>query len=497
MLDRGAREKQGESRRRSHGKHRCPSGGMDQTRPMTSEGAATRSGPWSRGRRRLTAGMLLIITLVALEALSVATILPVVSRHLGDLRLYGWVFSAYFLTNLVGSVIGGNLADRRGLSTPLLGGLLLFGTGLLIGGLAPDMAVLVFGRAVQGLGGGSVAASAYVAVGRGYDEADRPRMLALFSSAWVVPGLVGPVLAALVTDAVGWRWVFLGLLPVIVASALLAAPALRKVPRPPATAVPGLPIVPALGAAAGAGAVLSGLTLAQPLGTGALIAVGLAVAIPSLVRLTPPGTLRAKTGLPVTVLSRGLLTFAFFSGDAYMPFLLTNLRHQPTFVAGLTLTASTMTWTVGAWVQERRIRRIGPRRLVGVGQAAVVVGLGGLAVCLIPEVPPWVAVPAWGLAAFGMGLAYSPVSLTALDLAPPGREGWATSAVQLNDVLGTALGAGVAGAAVALGQRLGDVHLGLLTALGVAAMVGLAGVAASRRVPSTLGGDEPALDHLQ
>lgn len=464
---------------------------------MTPKEAATRSGPWSRGRRRLTAGMLLIVTLVALEALSVATILPVVSRHLGDLRLYGWVFSAYFLTNLVGSVIGGSLADRRGLSTPLLGGLLLFGIGLLIGGLAPDMSVLVFGRAVQGLGGGSVFASAYVAVGRGYAETERPRMLALFSSAWVVPGLVGPVLAALVTDAVGWRWVFLGLLPVIAASALLAAPALRRVPRPPATAVPGLPIVPALGAAAGAGAVLSGLTFAQPLATGVLIAAGLAVAIPSLVRLTPPGTLRARAGLPAAVLSRGLLTFGFFSGDAYMPFLLTNLRHQPTFFAGLTLTASTMTWTVGAWVQERRVRGIGPRRLVGAGQAAVVAGLGGLAACLLPEIPPWVAVPAWALAAFGMGLAYSPVSLTALDLAPAGREGWATSAVQLNDVLGTALGAGVAGAAVALGQRLGDVRLGLLAALAVAATVGLAGVTVSSRVPATLGSAKPALDHLQ
>ncbi|MBO0747098.1 MAG: hypothetical protein J2O47_02040, partial [Acidimicrobiaceae bacterium] len=122
-------------------------------------------------------------------------------------------------------------------------------------------------------------------------------------------------------------------------------------------------------------------------------------------------------------------------------------------------------------------------------------GLGGLAACLVPAVPPWVAVLAWGLAAFGMGLAYSPLSLTALDLAPPGREGWATSAVQLNDVLGTGLGAGVAGAAVALGQRLGDVRLGLLDALAVAAAVGMAGVAASRGVPSTLRGDTGKFHH--
>jgi MFS family permease len=459
--------------------------------PTAAIPAAIAAGIWSPGRRRLTAGLILTVTLVALEALSVATILPVVSRHLGDLRLYGWVFSAFFLANLVGSVIGGNLADRRALPVPLLGGLLLFGAGLLIGGTAPDMPVLVFGRAVQGLGGGSVVASAYVAVGRGYADHERPRMFAIFSTAWVLPGLVGPVLAALVTDAFGWRWVFLGLLPLIVASATLAAPAVRSVPTPSVTDARKLPIIPAIGAAAGAGAILSGLTLARPLATGVLVAAGLLVAIPSLVRLTPPGTLRARRGLPVTVLSRGVLTFAFFSGDAYMPYLLTTLRHQPTAFAGFTLTASTLTWTLGAWVQERTVRRSGPRRLIGTGQVIVVVALGGLAACILPAVPPWVVLPAWSLGAFGMGLAYSTVALTALDLAPAGREGWATSAVQMNDVLGTALGAGVAGAAVALGQRLGDVRLGLAAALAVAGIVGVAGVGASRRLPSTLGGDRP------
>jgi MFS family permease len=88
----------------------------------------------------------LAVTFVAFEALAVATILPLVGRHLGDVRLYGWVFSAFLLASLIGIVVAGTLADRVPLGQPMLAGLALFALGLVIGGTAPTMAVLVAGR---------------------------------------------------------------------------------------------------------------------------------------------------------------------------------------------------------------------------------------------------------------------------------------------------------------------------------------------------------------
>ena len=67
------------------------------------------------------------------------------------------------------------------------------------------MPALIGGRALQGIGGGGIGSVAYVAVGRGYPEGAKPRMLALLSTAWVVPGLIGPALAGLVVEGVGWR----------------------------------------------------------------------------------------------------------------------------------------------------------------------------------------------------------------------------------------------------------------------------------------------------
>ncbi|HEY6501163.1 MAG TPA: MFS transporter [Streptosporangiaceae bacterium] len=461
-----------------------------QTPPEPPPGGT--GGIWTPERRPLTVGLVLAVTLVAFEALAIATVLPVVSRDLGDLRLYGWVFSAFMLSSLIGIVVAGTLADRVPLSRPMLGGLGLFAAGLVIGGTAPTMAVLVAGRAVQGLGAGVVPAVAYVAISRGYPDGCRPRMFAVLSTAWVIPGLIGPAIAALVATAVGWRWVFLGLLPLVVVAGLLAVFALRRVPRPTAAGHPELPYLPVLGVVAGAGVALASISSGRlPLLIAGTLLGGLALVL-SLRRLTPPGTLVARSGLPATILGRGLLTCSFFAGDAYVPYAITTVRHAPTGLGALALTAATMTWTAGAWVQARWINRLGPRRLVRLGEVLVFAGLVLMAVTLLPSVPPALGVVAWAIAGFGMGQAYAPLSVTTLDRAGPGQEGRATSGLQLLDVLGQAVGTGVGGAIVA-GSADGIGHrAGVALAFGFALVVSMVSLLAGARLPTRLLGREAA-----
>src|ERR1700722_10527355 len=95
--------------------------------------ASPAGGIWTPAQRPLTVGLVLAVTVVAFEALAVATILPVVGRQLGDIRLYGWVFSAFLLASLIGIVVGGTLAGRAPLGRPMLAGLALFTLGLVIG----------------------------------------------------------------------------------------------------------------------------------------------------------------------------------------------------------------------------------------------------------------------------------------------------------------------------------------------------------------------------
>ncbi|TMA78025.1 MAG: MFS transporter, partial [Deltaproteobacteria bacterium] len=140
-------------------------------------------------QRSLTAGLLLTVVCVAFEGLAVTTVMPTAVRELGGLMSYGWAFSAFMLTNVVGIAVAGERIDRHGPRGPLAAGLALFALGLLGGGAAPSMAALIAARAVQGFGAGELSAVIYACVARCYPADQQPRMLALLSTAWVVPGL--------------------------------------------------------------------------------------------------------------------------------------------------------------------------------------------------------------------------------------------------------------------------------------------------------------------
>jgi MFS family permease len=149
-------------------------------------------GLWAPQRRALTTGLVLTVTFIASEALAVVTVMPVVVRDLGGLRWYGWAFSGFFLGSVIGIVVAGREADRRGPAVPFVGGVLLFGSGLAVAGLAPSMAVLVAGRVLQGLGAGAVPSVAYASIGRSLPGPLQARMMAILSTAWVAPGPVRP-----------------------------------------------------------------------------------------------------------------------------------------------------------------------------------------------------------------------------------------------------------------------------------------------------------------
>ncbi|GHH83081.1 MFS transporter [Kitasatospora indigofera] len=398
--------------------------------------------------RALTLGIVSVVLLLAFEATAVNTAMPVAARQLDGIALYAFAFSGYFTTTLFALVVSGQWCDRSGPLRPLFTGIAVFAAGLVVAGTAPGMWTFVAGRAVQGLGGGLVIVALYVVVGRAYPERLRPAVFAAFSSAWVLPSIVGPVVSGAVTQHLGWRWVFLAVPVLVLLPLAVMGPALRRSEKeqPAATGEPfdrrrsGLAAMAALGAGllqyAGQRLDLLGLLPAV---------AGAALLLPAVLRLLPPGTLRAARGLPTVILLRGVAAGAFFAAEAFIPLMMVTQRGLSPTLAGLTLTSGGLSWALGSWLQGRPGAEKYRDAMIRSGFVLTAVAIAGAALVLVPAVPTWVTAVAWAVGGIGMGLAVASISVLMMKLSTPEEAGANSASLQMSDALGNVLLVGLAG----------------------------------------------------
>jgi MFS family permease len=434
----------------------------------------------------MSVGVLMSVTVVAFQSLGVGTVMPAVARDLGGLERYGWAFSAFMLASLIGSVWAGQDADRAGPVRAYLAAVVSFAAGSVLAAVAGRWDVLLAGRALEGLGAGALVVVTYASASRAYPPAMYGRMLALMSSAWVLPSLAGPAVAGVVADHTTWRWVFVFLLPFLPVAVALTLPGLRALSR--AGAAPrGRRLPHALALAAGIGLLLTALEADHALVLVALGAIGVTLALPALRTLLPAGTLRVARGLPSGIIVRGLAAVGFLGCDAFMPLALTEVRGFSSSGAGLVISAASLSWSLGSFFQAWRDRRDG-----GAGRAArLLAGLsvliGGLALgavgVLWEELPVALGVVGWAIAGFGMGIAYPSVGALVLSQAPGGEEGGVSAALQLSETVFVAVFAGAGGALIAVGLERGwDAVTALVLVFAGGALAALGGLCFGRRV---------------
>ena len=417
--------------------------------------------------RSLVIGVVGVVVAVAFEAIAVATAMPVAARELGGLRDYGLAFSVFLTTSLLGMVVAGEVSDRRGPVRPFVAAAVAFAVGLLLAGLATSMWLLVLARAVQGFGAGLNIVSLYVVVGRAFPAGLRPRVFSAFSSGWILPSLVGPPVAGLLADRLSWRWVFLGVLPLLLGAAALIGPHLRGLDGAVVDGAPADPPAPGRGrlraavlTAAGAGLLQYAGQLLGERPLGALLAAAVAVGLLALgvPRLLPPGTFRLGRGLPTVVVLRGLLSGAFFGAETFLPLMLVEQRSLPTTLAGASLTGAALTWSLGSWLQGRPGLRVPRWLLLVTGFLLVLAGIGLAAAATSHAVPAVTAAVGWAAAGLGMGLAMTSLSVLVLELSAPREQGSNSSALQVSDGLGSIVTLGVAAAVFASAGAGGAAH---------------------------------------
>ncbi len=440
--------------------------------------------PGRTSRRGLTVGLLLGVTAIAFEAMAVLTAMPAAAADLGDLDLYAWTFTAFMLASTFAIVAAGQFSDRYGPKVPLSVGFGVFAVGLVVSALAPSMPVLLVGRFVQGLGGGTANLAVMVLVARVFDERERAVLMTGFSAAWMVPSFAGPPVAAWLTKALSWHWVFWSVLPLMAIAALLMTRPLRELHLPAhgdVARAPGMLGRATLAAVGAAALQLAGQHL--DLWSLAWAVAGIALLWWGLPPLLPRGFRPTGVGLDALVMVRAFTAGGFAGGQAFLPLMLVRSEGLPLDWAGSVLIVGSVGWMLGAWLQSRPWLRLRRDQIIIAGVASVTLGLALAAASgWLPGRLLGAAVGGWFFAGLGMGLSLASTSLAVMQLSEPVSIGRNTSSLQVGESLGNSIGAGIAGTLFVLGLASASGALGFGGALTAMVVLGAIALAASLRI---------------
>ena len=167
-----------------------------------------------RARRQIVAAVMLGLFLAALDQTIVGTALPRIVTDLRGNEIYTWAFTAYLLTATISGPIYGKLSDLFGRRPVLLFAVAVFLVGSLLAGLSREMWQLIAFRALQGLGAGALFPIALAVIGDMFDATERGKYQGLVGAVFGLSSLIGPAIGGVITDTIGWQWIFFVNLPI-------------------------------------------------------------------------------------------------------------------------------------------------------------------------------------------------------------------------------------------------------------------------------------------
>lgn len=388
--------------------------------------------------------------MIVLDATVVTIALPSAQRALHiSISNRQWVLTAYTLTFGGLLLLGGRVADYLGRKRVFVLSLLGFAGASALGGLAQNSAMLFGARALQGAMAAMMAPAALSLITVTFTEPhERARAFGVYGAISGGGAAIGLILGGLLTQYISWRWTLLINAPIAVAAAIAATRLVResRSERRGNYDVPG-----AVASTAGLLSLVYGFTRAQTDGWGsattlafvwagvALLAIFALIESRSKNPLLPLRVLidRNRGGSYLTSLLSGIALFATF---LFLTYYFQQTLGYSAIRSGFAFLPFSIGIVVGATMASRFLPRVGPRPLLGVGLALAAAGL-----VVFTQVHPHSAylvhvLPAELLVSFGMGLAFVPMSSTALIGVEPGDAGVASALINTTQQTGGTLG---------------------------------------------------------
>jgi EmrB/QacA subfamily drug resistance transporter len=391
---------------------------------------------------------------VVLDASIVNVALPSIGTdlHFSESNLQ-WVVNAYVLVFGGFLLLGGRAADLLGRRRVFMGGLVLFGAASLVGGLANSEGMLIAARAVQGLGGALLSPAALSIITTTFREgSERNRALGVWGAVAGAGGAAGVLLGGVLTDSLGWQWVFFVNTPVTLAAAAVA-PALIAESRSE-SARRHFDAFGAVAVTAGLSLLVYAMVRASNDGWGSASTIGLFAGAAALLAAFVGWEMRSPAPLVpfrifrlrnltvaniVGVLTGAALFSMFFFVSLYMQRV---LGYSP-LKAGLSYLPLALTIIISAGVASQLTTRLGFKPVLVAGMGLVAVGL-----LLFSGISPngtFLAdvLPASVIAAAGLGFAFVPITIASQTGVRPEDAGLASGLINTSQQIGGALGLAV------------------------------------------------------
>ncbi len=402
--------------------------------------------------------MCFALFMIMLDNTVVNVALPSIQRDLhASLQALEWTINAYTLTFAVLMVTGGRLGDIFGRRKLFLFGVAVFGASSLAIGLAPNDAVLVAFRAVQGIGAAFMMPATLSIITQAFPAEQRGTAIGTWAGVSALALAIGPVVGGLLVEDVSWRAIFFINPPIAagaVAVTLFAARESRDETAGRGVDVAGIAAL-TIGLTALVLALVEGNSWhwgsARIVGLFVVAVVALAAFIVIELRVRAPmldlGFFRSRTSAGANVVAF-LITFAMFAQFFFLTLYMQNVLHYSPLQTGVRFLPATVVIIFITPLAGRLTDRVGPRPLMVLG--LLIVGSALLIQSrLTIDTGYGLLLPGFILMGLGIGLVMSPMSTAAMNAVDRTKSGAASGVVSMSRMVGGSVGLAVMGALVA------------------------------------------------
>ena len=401
-------------------------------------------------------GVMLAMFLSSLDQTVVSTAMPRIIADLGGFDRYTWVTTSYLVASTSVLPIVGRLTDIYGRKWFFVVAIGVFLIGSVLAGLSQTMTQLIFFRAIQGLGGGSVMAIAFVSVGDLFPPAERGKSQGYLAAVFALSSILGPTLGGLITDQLSWHWIFYINLPLgvpVIFLFIFFFPQIRRTDAKPKLDYIGvvtliLAVVPLM-LALSWGGVQYRWSSVEVVGllafSGAMGILFLIVESRAEEPIVPLSLFRNRV-VACSLVTIFLTGFAMFGGIIFVPLYSQGVLGNSATSSGSIMTPMMLGMVVGAMLSGQALSRLGGHyRIQGL------IGLGVLAVGLFlvsrmtSDTGYSITVFNLILMGFGLGTTFPTYTIAVQNAVPYRFMGVATSSAQFFRSIGGLLGLSILG----------------------------------------------------